>query len=220
MEIIEKISCSKAFADFMQVNQENISEEDLNRVVQGLIYYRDQYKKIVGDDQDTLSATATFYAGIDEAMKQMREEDKAQISCKKGCSYCCHINVDISMDEAKLIVEHCVEKSIPIYVERLKAQLGMNNDKRRNLGENTACAFLDVEQGTCNVYEYRPAACRKYIVFSDPLLCDAKENPGATVTQFINQKAELITAGIMNNSAFGPMAELVLETLKNRGDNA
>lgn len=90
-------------------------------------------------------------------------------SCRKGCSYCCYINVDVSALEAEILKPFVRTKDI--------AQL----EKQKNLDfqgflklpyEDKRCIFLENNQ--CRVYNDRPLICRKYHVVSDPEICNTK----------------------------------------------
>jgi hypothetical protein len=83
-------------------------------------------------------------------------------ACKKGCSHCCHIKVEMTDLEA--------------------VQLGEAIGRRPNMnqrytsldeawfGYHTPCPFL--EDGECSIYEHRPMACRKnHNLDIDELFC-------------------------------------------------
>ncbi|ABV67893.1 hypothetical protein Abu_1646 [Aliarcobacter butzleri RM4018] len=75
--------------------------------------------------------------------------------CQKGCAHCCKIPVDISELEAKYIENNT------------KFKIVMN----KNIDTNEYCNLLDLENGTCKVYEHRPMVCRTYLTFDNPSYC-------------------------------------------------
>ncbi len=100
----------------------------------------------------------------------------AAASCKKGCSYCCHINVDVSIMEVALLAP---------YVRKQDKQL---IDKQKGLSfkefielpyADKKCIFL--ENNVCRVYHDRPLACRTHFVASDPNLCNSQTGDHETV---------------------------------------
>ncbi len=83
--------------------------------------------------------------------------------CKKGCNYCCHVDVRISREEAQIISEHT----------------GVNYDdsqealSKRHEHYGKPCSFL-TEEG-CSIYEARPLACRLHFSLLDtPTMCDTR----------------------------------------------
>lgn len=80
--------------------------------------------------------------------------DKA--TCSKGCSHCCHMDVQITSIEAEMI-------SLPL---RIPMQAG----RAITTGHTSPCPFLS-DAGACSVYELRPMACRMFHAFSNPKNC-------------------------------------------------
>ena len=77
--------------------------------------------------------------------------------CKKGCSHCCYIKVEISAIEAEYI-----EKSLGIK---------QNPHPIETNCFGTPCPFL--KDNSCSIYELRPFVCRKHVVlFDNPKWCD------------------------------------------------
>lgn len=94
--------------------------------------------------------------------------DQNLFSCSKGCSACCHIDVQITELEANYI--------------NLKSGKGFRN-KVMTINNRTPCPFLDND--ICTIYKYRPLACRKHFTNADPSLC---ENPKSKVPLFFNSQ--------------------------------
>lgn len=78
------------------------------------------------------------------------------MSCKKGCSHCCRIDVQITTLEAELIQ---VRQGIPAHPA-----------PQFTFGHRDPCPFL-VPDGSCGIYESRPLICRMYQVAGDPEHC-------------------------------------------------
>lgn len=106
-----------------------------------------------------------------------------EISCRKGCSHCCRIQVLMTPAEADLIKQYCEENSIAIDYDYFEKQKDLTEENHARSAAN-ACAFL--KDNLCSIYEVRPFACRNYFVVSDPDLCDVVKNPKTQVMRFIN----------------------------------
>ena len=52
-------------------------------------------------------------------------------SCKKGCSFCCHIQVVITKPEANIIIDYCRVNNIKIDYSYLEKQLKLTEEKPR-----------------------------------------------------------------------------------------
>ena len=105
-------------------------------------------------------------------------------SCKKGCSFCCYINVDVSIMEASLLTP---------YVRKQDREL---MDKQKNLSfiqfnelpyTDRKCIFL--EDNKCRAYNDRPLACRTHFVGSLAQKCD---------TSGKDQETQILTNGIIS----------------------
>jgi len=147
---------------------------------------------LISDNQKLNRATRRvkqIHEAIDEALVAGQKGLQEKISCKKGCSNCCHLNIVVTDDEAEVLA--------PLYDgtqnEKLKRQAAVTDDLKYPsiLGyEDAACVFL--KDNACSVYENRPMACRTYYVVSNPEDCDAIKHPDRLVKQASNFVAEMI----------------------------
>lgn len=104
------------------------------------------------------------------------------VTCKKGCSACCHINVNVSPREADLMVSFVRSQNIRLEKNKVLAQADKMPDEFHRLDwETKACPFLS-DAGECKVYRFRPLSCRKYLVASDPKICDTRTSMGDPLT--------------------------------------
>jgi Fe-S-cluster containining protein len=87
------------------------------------------------------------------------------VSCSKGCSHCCSIDVQLTTLEAEYIQVHA---GVPIHPEG-----GLTT------GHRTPCPFL-TDAGACGIYEHRPVVCRIYHALGDPRNCQ----PGRPQMQY------------------------------------
>ncbi|GAA4806011.1 hypothetical protein GCM10023307_35710 [Lysobacter hankyongensis] len=81
--------------------------------------------------------------------------------CRRGCSACCHIDVDLTETEAVLIARHT----------------GRDYTKRaiHTHGHTSPCPFLGA-QGECTIYSVRPFNCRTFHALDDPKYCATGED--------------------------------------------
>lgn len=106
----------------------------------------------------------------------VHEKIEKQSSCRKGCSYCCYINVDVSHLEAEILKPFVRDQDMP----QLEKQKNLDfQDFLKLPYEDKKCIFLENNQ--CRVYNDRPLACRKYHVISDPELCNTKNGISTTL---------------------------------------
>ena len=89
---------------------------------------------------------------------------RRDIACKKGCFFCCHVNVEVSILEA--IAVALVARTDPEKVAKVMATAptiaGLSAKER--IAKRTLCPLL--KDGACSVYDARPRACRAFTSFS------------------------------------------------------
>ncbi len=140
------------------------------------IFYRDGYRMAQRYLDQELSpvqmgeAIKALYTAIDELLEAflLRASEEGQpVSCKKGCSWCCHQEV-FAITHEFLYLNDYVHKYL-LEADRLamlerareKVRISMNLSVEEQLKIRSACPFL--ESGNCMVYEARPMACRIYL---------------------------------------------------------
>lgn len=87
-------------------------------------------------------------------------------ACGSGCTYCCHLQVEISVPELVSLVSYVDENFSPAETEALKVRVreaelqtrGLNSYER--LFARVRCPLLS--DGQCSVYPVRPLVCRGY----------------------------------------------------------
>lgn len=80
--------------------------------------------------------------------------------CQKGCHHCCKIDVGLLDVEAEYIGRN------------IKRSARLNPPTTGGHSENrTPCTFLSSD-GTCEIYEYRPFACRTFFTLDSPAYCE------------------------------------------------
>jgi len=79
----------------------------------------------------------------------------AHISCRPGCSECCHQSFRVSEVEGALL-----RAGLAAAAPTVRAEIG-ERAARYEAGRGEACPVLD-DGGRCQLYEHRPRICRKY----------------------------------------------------------
>jgi Fe-S-cluster containining protein len=133
-----------------------------------------------------------------------------EVSCKKGCSACCHMEVEVTNYEAE-ILKDVVANGYTIDRERLKAQSqrGLQDKAWREGMRNTnnPCVFLDGE-GSCGIYENRPVMCRRHSVTSPAKNCETLD---ATIVIRYFPKVDLWISAANEDAELeiGPLAKML-----------
>jgi Fe-S-cluster containining protein len=135
--------------------------------------------------------------------------------CKEGCSACCHTQVSVTEDEANLLVAR-IKAGVEIDKNRLDIQMKAENDPHAFFKLKYAdrrCIFLD-EQGSCRVYQDRPAVCRTNAVLGSADQCDTSFaiKPLRMVR---TPKADMVIyASFLFSKKSGSLSQMVGELLK------
>ncbi len=143
------------------------------------------------------------------------------ISCKKGCTACCHTQVSVSHDEAELLSNKILSGSILIDIDRLanQAQTGDDSTKWYKLDyQSRQCVFLDSE-GSCSVYADRPSVCRSNYSISDASFCsteDGVEKPHRLLNT--HQSNMVLTAGYYAAKGGGALPHLLWKKITSKFD--
>lgn len=159
----------------------------------------------------------TVHGVIDDHMQHMLATSKhgPEVKCRKGCAACCHLHVDVFPQEAHLLRMVAADAGIEIDEARLARQASKDDSTWRELSpEDRRCVFL-ADDLRCRVYEYRPGACRKHLVKSDPDRCDMAKHPGGKVAIVFSAEAEIVHSAAMTVYGAGNMAAMLLRTREN-----
>jgi len=90
-------------------------------------------------------------------------------ACKKGCAYCCHLKVGVSIPEVLVIYNELAAQTTKEGFELIKERVLGVGVKGNTLDDNfwfttqTPCPFLDIDTDSlCLIYNLRPFSCRAY----------------------------------------------------------
>lgn len=174
-------------------------------------HYQREFEHIAPEAPDSVAYSVHLL--LDEKVQHLlsTSQHAPDIQCRKGCAACCHIQVDVFTQEADLLLQLAREDGIDIDWARLERQAGKTDATWRELPvEDQRCVFLD-EQRHCRVYEHRPGTCRKYMVKSDPDLCDMNKHPGGKVAIVFDHEAEIVHSAAMTVFGAANMATMLLQ---------
>jgi len=178
-------------------------------------HYRKEWVRI---EHEAIPESVAFsiHNAVDDSMRRMlaTSEHAPNVQCRKGCAACCHVHVDVFPQEAQLLLMLAHDDGIEIDYARLARQATKNADTWRELSiEDQRCVFLG-EDRACRVYEHRPGNCRKYLVVTEPDLCDMNKHPGGKVGKLFSLEAEIQHSAAMTVYGADNLAKLLLEGIK------
>lgn len=120
-------------------------------------------------------------------------QHRVGVACTRGCSYCCHLRVEIRPHDAFVLAQHVRTRFDARRRERIVARLEENLrriaplSREQHVRAGIPCALL--EAGACSVYEARPATCRKYYSVSVETCRNAFADPSAPLTGDLEHEA-------------------------------
>ena len=154
----------------------------------------------------------------------MKASESKEISCGKGCGHCCHVEKQITNDEAELIVDFIEKENIFFAEVELKSQADRYEQGvpwSSLIVRENRCVFLNQED-SCDIYSVRPTVCRKHRVFSSPTEC--QKGPEGIIEADAQLIPEILTSAALSlpGNESGPMPVQILDRLNslNQKDSA
>lgn len=192
---------------------ESMSARDQRHVMQCMQHYEKEWRRIARA-ADAPSVAHSVHCVLDERMQHLlaTSPHAKDVKCGRGCASCCHLNVDITAQEAELLAL-CVREAegVSIDMQRLHRQADTPWDELPPADQR--CVFLGADNA-CTVYEHRPGSCRKYFVVTDPQFCDTAQHPGHEVGILFDMEGELIHAAALKTHGAGSLASMLRDALK------
>lgn len=136
------------------------------------------------------------------------------VTCRRGCSACCHTQVSCTIEEASLLAKKVQEKGLEINMTYLEKQAmtpaerwyGLTYDERK-------CVFVN-SAGECSLYEDRPSVCRSNYVISNPIQCDTSDGVERPLRMLKTERADMAIVGQFRASKkTGTLPSLLYEVL-------
>jgi len=203
------IGLSSTLLAIIQANPVQFDIQEItNRVFRKMQSLSDLKQK----DKTKHTILSVVYTVIDELMAEMAKEQK--LSCRKGCAFCCKMNVDVSPLEIDLIIDYCKQNDIPIDQEYLKLQSSIPKHELGFTPMLSACTFLSKEN-TCTIYPVRPIACRKYVVITPSEQCNMMKYPDAEIGAWVDLNAEILASAVnsLQNADVDSLPKMLLKKL-------
>jgi Fe-S-cluster containining protein len=138
-------------------------------------------------------------------------------SCLPGCAACCHLEVQVTEEEA-LLLDEILEGGLPIDRPRLEAQVALLNAEggwgAGNDVLSRRCVFLG-EDRLCRIYASRPMSCRKLFVKTPAEWCGEE---GGTVEVVGLLEVEIVLSAVlgMEGVRVGSLPRVLLERLSKK----
>lgn len=136
------------------------------------------------------------------------------VSCKAGCSACCHQLVSTTLAEAADLVARYPELVRAARPELERQSRALMREASPAAFFGTPCVFLGPE-GLCSVYPHRPIVCRTHMVSSSSELCASPSSKVRkyALAQIALQASEDVQAGTAQPKSFAPIPIAVLLAL-------
>jgi Fe-S-cluster containining protein len=165
--------------------REQLQVADMHR------FYQVEFRKHLNHQPE--GTAASLHDVVDGAVQELMKKPRAdEVSCRKGCAHCCHLNVDVTVQEAQLLLYAAQVAGFEFDEARAQRQAAAPSWGVLDPADR-ACVFLGAD-GACAVYEHRPMACRKYFVLTPAENCDSVKNPGLKVLHFVSMEAEIFSS--------------------------
>ena len=134
-----------------------------------------------------------MYGRIAELQAATAAQHRVTFGCARGCSYCCHLRVEIRPHDAFVLAHHVATKLSADERARVDARIDANRRRiatltpAEHVRAGIACALL--EDGVCLAYDARPATCRKYYSLSATVCRKAFEDTSAPLAGEIEHES-------------------------------
>lgn len=140
-------------------------------------------------------------------------------TCKKGCGFCCHLEVEITYDDAMVLLES-LRAGVSVNLERLASlsqRQRLDDEWKKGAVESNRCVFLGADNA-CRNYANRPTVCRKHSVVSAVEEC---ARLGGNPVPKLMPMAEIIMSAAINQpgnefAALPKMLQKVLDEERDR----
>ena len=108
-----------------------------------------------------------MYEDINTLSKHIKSTTEENITCEKGCAYCCYTKVELSAPEAFYIYSHLKstlnkEQLNAIFesIKQISEVTSIIPTQEEHARLKLPCIFL--HEGMCSIYDQRPFICREY----------------------------------------------------------
>ena len=174
----------------------------------------EKYTRSLRETAPGITRAALLHQLIDLALEEAKS---LPITCRSGCSGCCHFAVEITRDEAELLVE-LLATGVEIDLDKLERQAEREPNSPEwqvHWSNESRCVFLGADS-RCRIYEHRPAACRKLLVTTPAALCTSTSTEVEPVNALA---AEIIVSAAMSlgDHQRGTLPNMLAHCIRNTG---
>lgn len=208
-DLLPGVGVTEALGKLLQADPERYAD-----VVTAIKYYLQEHRRAKAECDDGPSVAAAFHRAMDELITEAKQGD-TPISCKKGCAYCCHIQVHTTPDEAELLLRYCAHAGIEIDWSRVDHQAKVERWRQLDY-KSRKCVFLG-QDNTCQVYLHRPMACRKYMVGSPAEQCNSEKYPNGETMLLTANKAEMMASALFSANGSATLPKQLLKAKEQLG---
>lgn len=146
-----------------------------------------------------VQAFHSIFNEIDQLLLQIPTHLKERVSCRKGCNFCCSLEIDAYPEEVAIILKYCKKQNIQVDWQYLAKQAAFSPEDRMVSVEYGPCVFL--KDGLCSIYPVRPIACRKYIVVTPQEYCNLMVYPPGTkshIAGYFNEEVGFLLSALLS----------------------
>jgi Fe-S-cluster containining protein len=191
--------------------QATLSESEFQSFEREVDRLLNHYFRILSSCRAGAERAQVAQALIDE---QVKMNSHIKTSCRKGCGACCHLEVEITEDDADLLAHSILNQNLKIDEDRLQELAERTRlDKKWAMGavSSNRCILLGADN-TCRDYENRPSVCRKHAVTSPAEDCSTL---GATPVPLLIPMNEIILSAALGQSKnnFGALPKMLTAAL-------
>jgi len=137
-------------------------------------------------------------------------------SCQKGCGACCHLEVEITRDDANILADSIANgvKVDNLRLRELAQRVRLDAAWKLGFVESNRCVFLGADNA-CRNYRNRPTVCRKHSVISPVSECETK---GGNPIPKLMPLAEIVMSAAVNQPGndFGSLSKMLQLVLDER----
>jgi Fe-S-cluster containining protein len=199
---------TRSLKEFISEQQRNFSEDIFENFLDSLSEELRRIKALLFEVPAGPMRAKNVQALVDLESSQ---ETDISASCTKGCSHCCHLEVEITNYEATILNE-IIAGGFRIDRDQLarQRQRPLLDPAWRNLQlkAQNRCVFLD-PNNACGIYEDRPVMCRRHSVTSAPKHCETHDEM-ITLRYFPRVDLILSAANEDPELRVGPLAKMIV----------
>ena len=205
---------TRSLKKFILEQEPNLSKLQFEAFLNSLDQTLDQARKQLGQVPEGVPRARKLHSLVDQEIAQAHH---IKASCQKGCSACCHIEVEITSYETEILAT-LINDGHQIDSQRLAEQseraVGDSRWKKSSQDPSNQCIFLS-PSGDCSIYDDRPVMCRRHSVTSPAYLCATLEAP--VILRYFPMVDVLISSANEDlNLQIGPLAKILMKKLNKK----